>query len=153
MFPATLSNKLYVAVFIGHRYCPNISETQIEKTLEPLILSGVKYFYNGGMGDFDLKAARAVHNLKKLYPNIKNILVIPYKSFSVADRNIFDDVIYPFSNGELNNSNYRAAIPLRNQYMVDYSLCAVCHVTHLSKGAYKTLEYAKKQNLRIIEIK
>lgn len=146
-------DKFYSAVFIGHRYCPNLSESQIEKYVEPLIENGVTFFYNGGMGDFDLKAARAVHNLKKRYPNIKNILVIPYKSFSVADRNIFDEVIYPFTLREINSGNYRSAIPKRNQFMVDCSLYAICHVTHFSRGAYKTLEYAKKQNLAIIEIK
>jgi uncharacterized phage-like protein YoqJ len=146
-------NRLTSAVFIGHRTCPHISEMLIEKFIEPLIKNGVITFYNGGMGDFDLTAARSVHYLKQFYPNIKNILVIPYPNFSVCEQELFDDIIYPFATGEINKSNYRSAIPKRNQYMVDCSAYVISYVTHYSRGAYQTLQYAKKQNLSIIEIK
>lgn len=147
-------DKLHSAVFIGHADCfSSMSESLIELYLEPLVRNGITNFYCGGMGDFDMYAAHAVDHLKKHYPEIKNILVIPYKNITVPDQKIFDEVIYPFAPGEINNINYRSAIPKRNQYMVNCSAFAVCYVTHKTKGSYKTLEYAKKQNLSIIEIK
>ena len=52
-------------------------------------------------------------------------------------------------------SKYRkAAFSERNQYMVDHSdfLIAVYMESHPRSGTAKTMEYAKKQGLKLIEI-
>ena len=109
------------ALFIGHSECPNITVELLKNEIEKLIKeNGVCEFYNGGQGHFDRTAAVAVYQLKEQYPQIKNYLVIPYMNFNIFDKSLFDEIIYPFPKGYINNTNYRSAIPRRNEYMVKH---------------------------------
>lgn len=91
-------------------------------------------------------AASAVYKLKETYPYIKNILVIPYLSFKIFEKNYFDEIIYPEG---FEKYSYKAAIPERNKYMVNISDAAICFVSHSWGGAAKTYEYAVKKKLEI----
>ena len=82
-------------------------------------------------------------------PHIKNYLVIPYLSFNVHDKELFDSIIYPDG---FEKYNFKSAIPARNRYMVDNSGYAICYVTHSWGGAAKTYERAKKRKLQIINL-
>ena len=82
-------------------------------------------------------------------PHIKNYLVIPYLSFNVHDKELFDSIIYPDG---FEKYNFKSAIPARNRYMVDNSGYAICFVTHSWGGAAKTYERAKKRKLQIINL-
>ena len=53
---------------------------------------------------------------QKYDPHIKNYLVIPYLSFNVYDKELFDSIIYPDG---FEKYNFKSAIPARNRYMVD----------------------------------
>lgn len=114
-----------------------------------LIEKGVKTFLCGGMGDFDWIAVRAVHGLNAEYPNISVNLVIPYLSFNIRNKELFDAVIYPEG---FEKYHFKAAIVQRNRFMVRESAYAICYVTHDWGGASKTFEYAKKQGLNIINL-
>jgi predicted Rossmann fold nucleotide-binding protein DprA/Smf involved in DNA uptake len=46
----------------------------------------------------------------------------------------------------------KAAIQIRNRIMVDRSDMVICYVQHKSGGSYKTIQYAKKQGKRIINL-
>jgi len=48
--------------------------------------------------------------------------------------------------------NYKRAIPLRNRVMVEAASTAICYVERVGGGSWKTLNYAKIQNLRIIDL-
>ncbi len=78
------------AVFIGHNECWDINKTDISTASENLIQQGIEVFFSGGMGRFDWLGAEVIYDLKKKYPQIKNILVIPYLHFNIRDENIFD---------------------------------------------------------------
>lgn len=104
-------NQDKIVVFIGHSDCPLTAE-QIMPYVEREILSGAHFFLNGGQGAFDRAADRAVFRLKQRYPEIKNILVIPYHSFK-----IFDETISPYIDYQSNYA-YKSAIPKRNNWMV-----------------------------------
>ncbi len=135
------------AIFIGHRECFDISREQIKGAIIELAEKGVTEFFNGGQGTFDRICAGCVKELKSKYPHIRNILVIPYLSFNIFDKDIFDLIIYP---EELEKYHFKAAIPARNRYMVDNSKYAICYVTHSWGGAAVTYERAKKKGLQII---
>ena len=83
---------------------------------------------------------------KKRYTEIRLFLVIPYLSFSIRDREIFDDVIYPEG---FEKYHFKAAIPQRNRYMVRQSATALCYINHGWGGASQTYAYAKRQGLQI----
>ena len=137
------------ALFIGHSECYGISAEQVEPIIIDLINQGVYIFYSGGQGGFDRLCAGCVYRLKKKYPQIKNYLVIPYLTFSIFDKNIFDEIIYPEG---FEKYHFKAAIPARNKYMIDNASTAVCYVNHGWGGAAQTYNKALKKNLKIINL-
>lgn len=138
-----------IAIFIGHNECYGVSAQQVEQAIINLINQGVTVFMSGGQGGFDRLCAGCVQRLKKQYPDIINCLVIPYLTFTVFDKDIFDDIIYPEG---FEKYHFKAAIPARNRYMVDNAAFAICYVNHGWGGAAQTYERAIKKNLIIINL-
>lgn len=144
-------NKNSTAVFIGNRDCYGVNTAHIREAIIHAINSGITTFLSGGQGYFDEICATIVHQLKREYPNINNVLVIPYRNFKIFDKNIFDEIIYPFDKLEESYLSYRVAIPERNRIIVSWSSMAISYV-YRNGGASKTLELAKKANLEIIDL-
>lgn len=141
--------KEITATFIGHNECYGADHDAVRMAVISLIEKGVTNFLNGGMGGFDWLCARVVYGLKNDYPQIRNLLVIPYLIFSIRNKDLFDDVIYPDS---FEKYHFKAAIPKRNRYLIDNSGYAICYVKHGWGGAAKTYEIAKKKQIEIIDI-
>ena len=146
-----MTDKEKTALFIGNRDCYQIKEADIEQAIINAIEDGIEIFLNGGQGYFDQICASAVHRLKERYPQIKSILVIPYRDFSVFNDSLFDEIVYPFESHTFSYYTYKSGILKRNRWMVEHSSVAICYV-YRSGGASKTLDYAKKKNLKIIDL-
>ena len=73
-------------VFIGHNECYGINKSDLRQIIVRYIENGAVEFLSGGQGGFDMECAIMVFELKKLYPQIKNILVIPYLNFNVFNK-------------------------------------------------------------------
>ncbi|WP_051588925.1 SLOG family protein [Ruminococcus sp. NK3A76] len=127
-------------VFIGHSDITGLDTEKLTAKITELINKGYTDFMSGGMGGFDRVSAKTVYGLKRKYPHIKNILVIPYLDYNIYDRSIFDEVIFPEC---LENVPHRAAIPKRNEYMISTASAAVCFVRHITGGAAKSLDMRK----------
>ena len=127
-----------------------MKEAAIEKAIIKAIDDGIEFFLNGGQGYFDKTCAIIVHRLKKSYPSIKNILVIPYLDFKVFNDSLFDEIIYPFEEHSFSYYTYKCGSSKRNRWSVDHSSIAICYV-YRAGGASKTLEYARKKQLHIID--
>ncbi|MEE1006327.1 MAG: SLOG family protein [Acutalibacteraceae bacterium] len=138
------------ATFIGHGECWGVDKEKVRAAAEELIQKDVETFLSGGMGGFDWLGARVVYELKEKYPHIKNILVIPYLTFNVRNKDLFDEILYPDG---FEKYHFKAAIPKRNRFLVDNSKYAICYVTHGWGGAAQTYEYAKKHGLNIVDIR
>ena len=138
------------AIFIGHSECWSVEKDTVRAAAEELIQKGVETFLSGGQGGFDLLGARVVYELKGKYPHIRNILVIPYLTFNVRSKQLFDEIFYPDG---FEKYHFKEAIPKRNRFLVDNSKYAICYVTHGWGGAAQTYEYAKKHGLNIVDIK
>lgn len=147
----TMTDKNKTALFIGNRDCFQVKEAEIEKAVIELIQDGYEVFLNGGQGHFDKTCAAVVHKLKKTYPQIKSVLVIPYRDFKVFNDSLFDKIVYPFEAHTFSYYTYKGNIPKRNRYMVNQSSAAISFV-YRSGGAKNTLEYAKRENIRIINL-
>ncbi len=137
------------AVFIGHGDCYGVSANDVETAIVDLIHKGVTVFMSGGQGGFDRLCAGCVHRLKKQYPQIVNSLVIPYLTFTVFDKGIFDEIVYPEG---FEKYHFKAAIPARNKFMVDNAAFAICYVNHGWGGAAKTYERAIKKKLKVLNL-
>ena len=144
-----------ICCFAGHSKI--FGEEEIYKrlleTIEGLIINE-KYreFWVGNYGAFDRTSARAVRELKKKYPEIHLTLVIPYLT---AEINKYKEDYYKDFNSIITatipeNTPPKAHIIKCNQFMVERAECLVCFVEHSWGGAAKTLEYAQKKDLKII---
>ena len=138
------------ATFIGHNECYGLDQTKLREEIRNLIVNeGVDTFLSGGMGGFDCCCARMVHSMRKEFPHIVSILVIPYLNFNVFDRSCFDHIEFPEC---VDGLFYKAAIVKRNRYLVDNSAFALCYVNRTYGGAYKTYYYAQKMNIKVIDL-
>ena len=137
-----------IVTFCGHREVqePEKVRKWLYKTVELLIREGADCFYLGGYGQFDTMAAGVVHELKQKYPQIRSVLVLPYLDREY-DASGYDESAYP----PLENVPRRYAISKRNEFMVDNVDVVVAYVIYGFGGASKTLQYAERNNKRIIQ--
>lgn len=136
--------RAHTAMFIGHDDCHFLSEAAVTAAIEALICRGVTRFLSGGQGAFDRLCARCVSGLKEKYPSVRNLLVIPYLTFTIFDKTLFDEIVYPDG---FERYHFKAAIPARNKYMVQKSAFAVCYVCRDWGGAAQTCRLARKAGL------
>lgn len=134
--------------FCGHRDISqrdNVRQWLCE-TVERLITQeGADMFLLGGYGGFDRMASSVVWEMKKKYPQIKSVLVLPYLDRKM-DESQCDWTVYP----GLESVPKRYAITHRNRYMVNEADVVVAYVLHGWGGAAQTLEYAEHKKKHII---
>lgn len=133
--------------FCGHAEVanPDAVRSWLTATVERLIRQDMRTFYLGGYGAFDRMAASVVWELKRSYPQIVSVLVLPYLDREMDTRG-YDTTVYP----PLETVPRKFAISKRNEWMVDAANVIVAYVTHDWGGATKTLEYARRKKKLII---
>ena len=137
-----------IVTFCGHREISDSAgsiRTWLNGTVESLIQRGANLFYLGGYGAFDRMAASVVGEMKRTYPTIQSVLVLPYLD-STLDPSGYDGTTYP----SLENVPRRFAIVRRNEWMVQTSDVLVAYVLYTWGGAVKTLEYAQRKKKEVI---
>ncbi len=145
--------------FTGHRIIALKDYDRIKQTIERLsedfILKGVTDFCVGGALGFDTLAAKTILYLKKKYPHIRLILILPclnhtskWKNSDIAEyeniRSQCDDIIY--ASREYTNS----CMFKRNRMLVDKSKYCICYLKGSKSGTAYTVKYAKNKGLEII---
>jgi hypothetical protein len=150
---------IYTVSFFGHRYVESVAE--IERRLDKLLhylITQKEYveFLIGRDGDFDLLASGAIKSAVREYEygNSHFTLVLPYMKTEYRDNkkeylDYYDEVEVC---AESADAHPKAAIQIRNRNMVDRSDLVVCCIQHKSGGAYKTMQYAEKQDKHIINL-
>jgi uncharacterized phage-like protein YoqJ len=147
--------------FTGHRqispeHLPAISK-KLKETLTFYIKKGYRYFGAGGALGFDTLAAQTVLLLKKQYPDIRLILVLPcqdqasrwqrqeieeYERVKAAA----DKVVYT------SDHYYNGCMHKRNRHLVDYSSLCICYLTNDSGGTKYTVDYALSRGLEVVNL-
>lgn len=146
-----------ICCFAGHSeiYDTDAVSAVLKDKIEYLILNeNVKEFWAGNYGQFDMLAAKSVRELKNKYKDIKLVLVIPYLTKEINEYKEqyyakYDEIVMadiPLS------SPKNLKIIKCNEYMVRESEFMICYVKYSWGGASKTLNYAKKMKLKIINI-
>lgn len=163
------------ACVTGHRnVCDKMNDTKAQmvityfnNVIDQLVAKGVTYFISGGAVGTDLLFAYAVHNAKKKYPQIKNLIAIPFKAqpqqynseekkfydfiITVADKTCYVDELQKYKvegtkNGEFHNAKYQK----RNEFMVDNSDYVIALFTGAKSGTKNCVDYANKLKKKII---
>ena len=147
-----------VCTFAGHRevYQSGIGD-RLESEIEKLLQMDHEFlFLTGGMGQFDGMGAGAVRAAKRRHPekSITLALVQPYLSNRLnADKEYYesryDRIIIP---EELDAVHYKAAIGLRNRWMVDQADTVIAYVYRDFGGAWTTVRYAQRQGKTVINL-
>ena len=139
----------------GHRMLLMDIEKLLRETLERLVEErGVRVFYIGGMGEFDELFTRTVRSMKREYPSLRLVLVAPYlterlnmdKAFYEA---LYDEILIP---AELDGIHPKAAIGLRNRWMVDRSDIVIAALHRDFGGAAEAVRYAEKVGKKVVRI-
>ena len=153
--------KTKTCCFTGHRKIPPAQDKNIAKRLrleiEAMIRRGVVYFGAGGALGFDTMAAEAVLELRKKYPQIRLILVLPCKTqtlnWSEQSRAIYQNIQKACDKYVYLSEEYtRDCMKKRNRHLVQNSAYCICYLTKRFGGTAYTVEYAKKNGLKIVNI-
>lgn len=145
------------ACFTGHRKI--VSEQQrivaerLKQTVEKLILNGYCYFGAGGALGFDTLAAECVLYLKKQYPQIKLILVLPCKTqtrgWDSEDIAIYEQIKAQADKVVYTSEEYtRGCMFKRNRHLVDNSSICIAYLTESKGGTAYTVNYAKQKKYK-----
>lgn len=149
------------ACFTGHRKISESERTRIVDELkaivEKLINDGYSCFCAGGALGFDTLAAQTVLNLKKEYPEIKLILVLPCytqtRGWNAENISIYNHIKSHADDVKYVSENYfNGCMQKRNRCLVDSSSVCICYLTKEIGGTFYTVNYAKKNELRIFNI-
>ncbi len=153
--------RLKTCCFSGHRHLPKNQKNEIlaklEKATISLIHSGYLYFGTGGALGFDTLCAKTILRLRQNYPRIKLILVLPCVSqadlWPAADRAVYRGIMEMANKVVYTSQEYaRDCMFKRNRHLVDCSSVCICYQVKGTGGTAYTVEYAKKNGLRIINL-
>ena len=146
-----------ICCFAGHSKLFDTEQIykKLLEAVESLIVNeGFEEFWVGNYGEFDRLSARAVREVKKRYPEIRLNLIIPYLTSEIKEYKedyykSYDEII---TADIPENTPFKARIIKCNRFMTDKAKCLICFINHSWGGAAKTLEYAKKKDLKIINL-
>lgn len=147
--------------FTGHRKIPpeqaGALGRRLKSTLIQLINDGYRYFGAGGALGYDTLAAQTVLELKTQYPDVKLILVLPCLSqtrgWSARDIEIYEDIKNKADKVVYTSQEYtKGCMHKRNRHLVDNSSVCVCYLTESTGGTAYTVDYARKNNLTVINL-
>ena len=146
------------ACFTGHRTIPFLQRRKIEKRTEEALIEAIKqgyrFFGAGGAFGFDTLAAQTVLRLRKTYPQIKLILVLPclsqtrgWRPEDIAEyeriKAAADKVVYT------SQEYTRDCMFKRNRHLVDNSSLCIAYLTENTGGTAYTVDYARFKGLII----
>lgn len=147
--------------FTGHRNIPSSKlgevTANLEIAVEKAIGSGYRFFGAGGAQGFDTYAANTVLKLKEKYPHIRLILVLPCRNqtrgWSEDARNEYERILQKADKVVYVSEYYtRSCMHMRNRHLVDYSSLCICYLEKDSGGTAYTVDYAKRNDLQIMNI-
>lgn len=147
----------YTVCFTGHRELRHRDIADcLDTLLEELINQGYKFFGAGGALGFDMETAEAVLRARERHP-IKLILVLPYpgqaERWSIEQRDRYESIKAKADKVKYISAKYAPnCFHVRNRALVDGAGLCVAYKYKDSGGTAYTVDYAKEQGLRVINI-
>ncbi len=155
-------DKMKVACFSGHRKLPEDCtelRTNLENAIISLIERGVVFFGSGAALGFDQEAATAVLKLKKDYPHIRLVMVLPCPpeqqslKWNEQQRKRYYDLLDRADKVRILSPQYTKSCMLdRNRHLVNCSTYLICYLREQHGGTFYTVNYAEQQGLEILRL-
>ena len=147
--------------FTGHRQIPKVEypavRARLTYAIRDLYEKGYRRFVAGGAIGFDTLAAEIVLALRRHYPDVSLILMLPCADQD-ARWSSEDKAIYQKQKGEadevilLAERYFDGCMQKRNRYMVDHASLLIAVHDGQSGGTRRTIEYAMRRGLDIVDI-
>ena len=138
-----------ICTFFGHRDAPPKIKPALRQVLLDLIeRQGVKQFYVGNQGNFDVMARSLLAELEQSH-GIRYEIVLAYLPSEKAPLYDPDHTLLPEG---IETVPPRFAIEYRNKWMIDHSDIVITYVHRSFGGAAKFKELAEKKNKVVIQI-
>ena len=148
-------NPAKTCAFTGHRKGLNdITEQQVEQVINGLIDQNFDTFLVGMALGFDTYCFKILERVRKVKP-IKIVACIPCESqnikFTPKQNQLYQQMLDSADLKILISKEYTpTCMQKRNMFMVDNSSVLVAYLRYEKGGTKNTVEYAKRQNKRII---
>ena len=129
---------------------------QLKVEIVKAIEGGFTTFISGMALGFDMICAETVLELKKSYPQIKLIGAIPCKTqdklWREKDKRRYRELLKKLDGIRCIYDDYIGSECMleRNRFMINNSSLVIALYNGRNGGTQKTLEYAKKQNIKIV---
>lgn len=143
--------------FTGHRVLDSRFDINLlERVILNLIKSGARNFYCGMATGFDMNAAEIIVRYKKEY-GLYLCACIPCegqsKYYSATDKGRYENILCACDEKIVLFPDYvEGCMQMRDRLLVDKCDVLVCYLRRKRGGTYYTVNYAKKQNKKIIEL-
>ncbi len=127
-------------------------KTELNSAIRQAIADGFESFLVGMADGFDTYATLEVLSIKKEYPHLKLIAVVPFENATTKNEtytfiiNNSNEVI------TLDDSYNRGAYLVRNEYLVNNSARLICYYDGLGGGTEYTVDYAHKKGIEVINL-
>lgn len=153
--------KLKTACFTGHRIIKKALYSLIEKELKNIIINliaqGIIYYGVGGSIGFDTLSALTILSLKKDYPQIKLILVLPCKNqpqyWNSNDVLTYNKILKQADKIVYISEHYTNYCMLqRNEHLVKNSSYCISYLNENKGGTAYTVAKAKDLGLIVYNI-
>ena len=138
-----------ICTFFGHRDAPPKIKPALRQVLLDLIeRQGVKQFYVGNQGNFDVMARSLLAEFEQTH-GIRYEIVLAYLPRQEDPLCDTDHTLLPEG---IESVPPRFAIEYRNKWMIDHSDIVVTYVTRSFGGAAKFRDLAKKKGKIVIDL-
>ena len=147
--------------FSGHRSMSSEEKLKVAVRLREIIVeqieAGVVFYGAGGARGFDSLAAQTVLDMKKEYPQLRLILVLPCedqtRGWRSEDIAVYEDIKRRSDKVVYVSREYTPdCMHKRNRHLVDHSGTCICYLTRSGGGTAYTVDYARKKGLHVINI-
>lgn len=147
--------------FTGHRLISGTVKNKLKETLkteiEKLISQGYTSFCNGGAIGFDTIACEVVLALKKTYPHIKLIMILPCKNqdtkWNTQDKEKYKEILSQADEINYISDRYIAGcMQARNLELIKQSSLCLCYLKSNHSGTAFTVRNAKENDLIVINL-
>ena len=147
--------------FSGHRSMSSEEKLKVAVRLREIIVeqieAGVVFYGAGGARGFDSLAAQTVLDMKKEYPQLRLILVLPCedqtRGWRSEDIAVYEDIKRRSDKVVYVSREYTPdCMHKRNRHLVDHSGTCICYLTRSSGGTAYTVDYARRKGLHVINI-
>lgn len=144
----------------GHldRNLENVIRTELYYLIESYYKQGKDTYLNGGAVGFDMMAAEVVLELKKRYPSIRLITVIPFMGqelrYSPSDKERYKHIFEASDSYVLiwEGGYSTAAYHKRNDYLIANSSTIIAYSNGIGKGTKSTVEKAQKRGMPVVNL-